>query len=224
MTHRTLHRSLAALLGRHARRALPPARASWADGIQYETEHVQGDWQALRWASGCVLAAYRERFRAMRLMELGAGRFLVTSIFAVMAIRDFFATALTIAYRTDALGIATRLGRATAGDDFRRFIPLMDAVPYWLHAMWVCAGVLYLMAIADIALHTRRVHVLVAAAVALDLMAEVLSHPIIAATGVAVTPGRSLTVQAVPFVLPLVLALVLWAMDRRVHASKVASP
>jgi hypothetical protein len=56
MTQRTLQRSLAALLGRHARRALPPARASWADAIQYETEHVQADGQALRWAFGCVFA------------------------------------------------------------------------------------------------------------------------------------------------------------------------
>ena len=223
MTQPRLRRSLAALLGRHARRALPADRASWAAAIQHETEHVPGDWQALRWASGCVFAAYRERLRAMRLIELGAGRFIVMSIFAVMVVRDFFATALTIAYRTNALGVAARLGGATAGDDFRRLIPLMDAVPLWLHAMWVCAGVLYLMGIGDIVLRRHRVHLFVGAAVVLDLVAEVLSRPIIAATGVMVTPGRSLIVQAVPFVLPVILALSLWNVDRQMQTSQATS-
>lgn len=221
MTQRAWHRSLAVRLLRHARHMLPPARAGWADALQHETEHVQGDWQALRWASGCVFAAYRERWGAMHLTELGTTRFLMVSIFAVMALRDFFATALTVAYRTDALGLATWLGHMTAGDDFRRLIPLMDGVPMWLHAMWVCGGVLYLTGIADIALRKHRAHALVVTAVAVDLMAEILSRPIVAAIGVAVAPHRSVVVEAVPYLLPLTLALMLWLGNRHWRGPKM---
>jgi hypothetical protein len=216
-------RSLASLLGRHARRALPPSRAKWADAIQRETEHLEDDWQALRWASGSVVAAYRERLGAMDLTALGAGRVIVMIIFAGLALRDFFATLLTVAYRTGALGVAERLGRTTAGDDFRRFIPLMESVPVWLHTMWVSAGVLYLLGIAGIALRMHRVHLFVVVAVSVDLLAEVLSRPFNAAAGVVVNPDQSMMAQATPFVLPLVLAVILWQADRRTRASNAMS-
>jgi Na+/glutamate symporter len=31
----------------------------------------------------------------------------------------------------------------TPGDDYRRFIPLIDATPWWLHALWMAASVLF---------------------------------------------------------------------------------
>ena len=38
-----------------------------------------------------------------------------------------------------------------------------------------------------------------------------------------VTPGRSLIVQAVPFVLPVILALSLWNVDRQMQTSQATS-
>jgi hypothetical protein len=40
---------------------LPPARSIWAEAMRNELEHIDGDFEALKWAAGCVLAGYVER-------------------------------------------------------------------------------------------------------------------------------------------------------------------
>jgi len=57
----TLLRRLASALMKHALRILPPARASWGDAMKHELHHIEGDLEALRWATGCVIASYIER-------------------------------------------------------------------------------------------------------------------------------------------------------------------
>lgn len=71
---------------------------------------------------------------------------MLTALIACRVFDAFFATALTIAYRMNRVGAAERLGGRTPGDDYLRLVPLMEAVPWWLHALWVLAGVLYLIA------------------------------------------------------------------------------
>ena len=41
------------------------------------------------------------------------------------------------------------------GDDYRRLIPLMEAVPAWLHALWVAAALCYLVAIVGLLTRQR---------------------------------------------------------------------
>ena len=213
-------RTLAECLARHAGRALPGQRAAWSEAMARETAAIPEESDALRWAAGCVLAAYRERLLISRSPGWNALRVAAVGMLVVMVVRDTFATALTLAWRTDALGLATRLGQATAGEDFRRLIPLMQATPWFIHAQWVAAAVLYACAIAATTFNTRRASLLVAAGVALDAVAEVMSRPIVAATGVEVTPGRSPIGHALPFAISLVVAFALCLNERRLRESR----
>ncbi len=45
----------------HTANVLPKSRSDWAQAMTNELEHVEGDFAALRWATGCVLASYIER-------------------------------------------------------------------------------------------------------------------------------------------------------------------
>jgi hypothetical protein len=124
----------------------------------------------------------------MRIMDLLFVRLTLAALIAFKAFDAFFATALTMAYRMGAIGAAERLGRLTPGDDYGRLVPLMDAVPLWLHGLWVLAGVLYLIAIACVVCRTGRAHILVLVAVSVEVVAQFVGRPIVAATGVIVNP------------------------------------
>ena len=159
----------------------------------------------------------------MQIMDPMLVRLMVAALFALKALDDFFATALAIAYRIGAFGVAERLGRATPGDDYRRLIPLMDAVPVWLHGLWVLAGILYLVAIACVVRRAGGAPILLLVAVGIELVALLVGRPIVAATGVVVNPNSAGLAEVVRFVLPLLLALVLWQSGRRTSASISAS-
>ena len=146
----------------------------------------------------------------MKIMDNLVVRLVLAALIAFKALDAFFATALTIAYRMNLVGTAERLGRLTPGDDYARLIPLMDAVPLWLHGMWVLAGVLYLIAMARVMLGKGWAHIPVLAALGIEVVANLVRRPIIKATGVVVNPNPSVIASVViPFVLPLLLALVL---------------
>lgn len=52
---------------------------------------------------------------------------------------------LTAAYRLHGAVLTESLGRMTPGDDYHRLVPLLNAIPAWLHAMLVSAGACYLV-------------------------------------------------------------------------------
>jgi hypothetical protein len=160
----------------------------------------------------------------MKIMDLLFVRLMLAALIAFKAFDDLFATALTIAYRMNAEGAAERLGRLTPGDDYGRLVPLMDAVPWWLHGLWVLGGVLYLIAIAGAVRRRGWAYIPVLAAVGIEVVAKVVGRPIIAATGVVVNPNPSaIATIVIPYVLPLLLALVLWQSGRPTSASSTAS-
>ena len=57
----SLLRALARRLMRHAANVLPESRTDWGQAMTNELEHVEGNFTALRWATGCILASYIER-------------------------------------------------------------------------------------------------------------------------------------------------------------------
>ena len=152
----------------------------------------------------------------MKILDNAVVRLGIVSLIAFRVIDDLFATVLTLVYRVSALGAAERLGQLTPGDDYSRLIPLMAAVPPWLHGLWVLAAALYLMAIVGFALRRGSAHVLVLAALGIEFVANELGRPIVAATGVIVNPKPSVLAGVMfPFILPLTLAVVLWMAGRR---------
>ena len=152
----------------------------------------------------------------MRILNTLPVRLGVMAVIAFKVVDDLFATLLTLAYRLAQSQAAGFLGRQTPGDDYQRLAPLMDAVPIWLHGLWVAAAVLYLGAIVLILLHRRQAYAWVLLAFGFELAASLLGRPIVAASGVVVNPNPSfLAAVVIPFIVPLGLAAVLWLAARR---------
>lgn len=71
--------SLAPLLIRHAAAVMPPSRRDWMAAMRAEVAAIQDPGQALAFAAGCVLTAYKQRISPMRI-ALAFGRFGVTVV------------------------------------------------------------------------------------------------------------------------------------------------
>ncbi len=142
----TIFRRMACWIARRAASLLSERRSTWAEAMLREVDSIESDPAALAWAAGCAIAAVVEKARAMALLQ---GRFVAWAL-ALMALWQAvvmaFAPAMTAAYRLHQPGLASILGGATPGDDFHRFIPLMQATPLWLLSLWSASAVFYLMA------------------------------------------------------------------------------
>ena len=68
-----LSRGVARRLGVWAEHATPPARRAWAQAMRAELEHIDGDRAAIRFAVGCLWAAWSLRLRTPEGL-LSAGR------------------------------------------------------------------------------------------------------------------------------------------------------
>src|SRR4030065_1800530 len=86
-------------------------------------------------------------------------RLVLVALIGFKALDGCFATILTFTYRAGLLGAAERIGQLTPGDDYRRVIPLMEAVPLWLHGLMIFAGFLYLVGIVLLLWRRRRAHI-----------------------------------------------------------------
>jgi hypothetical protein len=211
-------RRIATALMKHAIRVLPSARSEWAEAMQHEIHHIENDREALTWAGGCVLASYAERSRVMSVMNSGWARAVLIPAIACEALNMLFATALTVAYRIHDLDAAAFLGSFTPGDDYRRFIPLMDATPWWIHGLWVTAAVLFLACALQLLRKRRAAFVLFAAAWVLGAAGNLISQSILAYREAFSFPApmflRDYFIPAVTALIPVFLALALWAHSR----------
>jgi hypothetical protein len=205
---------LAEALMKHAARVMPRELAPWAEAMRNELEHVD-DSDALAWAVGCLHAAHVARIRSIRLLDAAVVRFGGALLAVFLAFDALLPTALTLAYRLGALGAAERLGSATAGDDYRRLVPLIEAIPPSIHVLAVFGGACYLAALGYLLRRRRAAYVALVLGVGAYAVSRVLVQPIVASVGVAGAPGASaLAVVVVPVVLPLLLALAAWSGSR----------
>jgi hypothetical protein len=204
-------RRIARALMRHAARVMPARTMDWGAAMQNELEAIADDQVALRWAIGCLFAGYGERLNAM--LQTWYARAVLAGLIALLACREFFAPALIFAYRMRYIGLAHFLGLRTAGDDYRRLIPVMDATPPWLPVLWVAAGLLFLIALWRMLRRSEGSALLFFLAFALDLIGAVAAKSIEASTGVVVTPN--VLVRAAGEVLILSTGFLLWRMTRK---------
>jgi hypothetical protein len=215
----SLVRRLAVALMAHAAEILPPARSTWAEAMIHEIRHMEGDLEALRWAVGCVLASYLESIKVMNMIHTWYARWLLALLIVGQALSLLFATVLTVAYREHYLGVAELLGGFTPGDDYRRFIPLMDETPLWLHALCVAAGVLFLVSAWQLLRSRRAAVVVFAAAWVLGAVGDWISHaiPVYKEVFSFSSPQfrRDYLIPAATALLPLFMAAALWQMTRR---------
>jgi hypothetical protein len=134
--------SVANALLRHATRMMPAARADWAAAMHAESAVIE-EGEAVIWALGCVIAAYRERIRAMDKIYLFARLGFAFAIAGYGAMQ-LLPAAMTFAYRTGWTGALEILDGATAGDNWRRFVPLMESTPLLLIVASLASASLFL--------------------------------------------------------------------------------
>lgn len=202
-------RRIAQALMRHAARIMP--RGDWGAAMRNELEAIADDDVALNWAVGCVIAGYSERLNV--LLCTWYARAALACLIALLACREFFAPLLIFAYRTQNLGLAHFLGLRTAGDDYRRLIPVMDATPGWLPLLWCAAGLLFLAALWRMLRRTDGSVALFFLAFGFDLAGAVIAKSIEVSTGVVVTPN--LMVRVAGEILTLAAGLALWRMTKK---------
>ncbi len=97
-------------------------------------------------------------------------RTLVFLMIAYGAFSSSFDAALGLSYRLHFPKIAEVFGAFTPGDDYRRFIPVFDAVPSWAVGLSLVAGLLYLATLWPLLRGRRELFPFFTAAVAVDLI------------------------------------------------------
>jgi hypothetical protein len=214
----SLLRRIAFALLAHASAVLPPARSSWAEAMKHELQHIEGDLEALTWAAGCVLASHVERSKVMNLLHTWYARGFLALLILGQALNMLFATVLTRAYRLDYVGVATFLGGFTPGEDYRRFIPLMDATPWWLHGLWVAASVLFFFSAWQLIRDRSAAFPLFAAALILGTAGDLISRSLPAYRQAfsfsAPLFTRDYLIPAATALVPLLVAAALWVHGR----------
>jgi hypothetical protein len=211
---RPLARQVAHALIRAAAHVLPSSQQRWATAMLLEIDHIETDRAAVRWALGCVYAACVERVRSLYLLDVAAIRVAGVLLAGFRVLDAGMPTLLTMLYRAQSASIAD-VARLTPGDDYRRLVPLMEAIPFWLHAIIVLAVVLYVA--AGVATWRRRSMAAVfwCMAIAAEQWASFAARPILADVGVVVVQQPSvLAAVLLPVVMPLLSAAAAWSGAR----------
>lgn len=208
-----------ALVG-HAGMVLPGSRAFWAAGMKNELGHIEDDCAALRWAIGGVVAAYLERASALFGSAPVRGLLLVPLLFEV--VQEVFAQTMTLAWRLDAKGVLRMLGAQTPGDDYHRFIPLLQLVPDWYIVTGFLAGTLVLASAVQLVRRRPSAVMLFVAGIVVGIVAEALVHRIQPFNHAAqqvfhfreVRTMRDILIPIATQMMPLLIACSLWLATR----------
>lgn len=201
--HPATLRRTADALARAAAWLLPESQQRWATAMIHEVASIERDREALRWSAGCLYAASLARGRTLHLLDTAGVRWGLVLVATLRALDVSLPTVLTAAY-TMRLGMTSDLGRLTPGDDVTRLIPLMEAIPIWLHALIAIGACCYLSAVVLTFRRQPIAAVLLLLGVAAEQLASLAARPIIADVGVVAVPHPSLIAT---FVLPIVLPL-----------------
>jgi len=97
-------------------------------------------------------------------------RTLVFLLVAYGAFSNLFDAAISLSCRLHFPKIAEFFGSFTPGDDYRRFIPVFDAIPSWALGLSLVAGLLYLASAWPLLRERRYLFPIFTAAVAVDLI------------------------------------------------------
>jgi hypothetical protein len=216
--HLSFPRRIALALMKHAAKVLPSARSPWAEAMQQEIYHIENDLEALTWTVGCVLASYVERSRVMSVINQDFSRALLALLIGGEALSMLFATILTAAYRLHDLDTAAFLGAFTPGDDYHRLIPLMDATPWWIHALWVAAAVLFVTSALQLLRKRSAAFPLFAVAWVLGTVGNLISQSMPAYKQAFSFPAplfmRDYFIPVVTTAVPVFIVAALWTHSR----------
>ena len=216
----SLVREVSRVLVSHARMVMPESRAFWAAGMVNELDHIEDDGASLRWAMGGVMTAYLERASEVFGSAPVRGLLMLPLLFEVM--QAVFAQTMTLAWRLGATGVLGVMGAQTPGDDYHRFIPLLQLVPDWYVASGFLAGALVLASAVQLMRRRRSAVILFAAGIVVGLVAETLVHRVAGYNDAArqvfqfedVRSMRDLVIPIAAQLMPVLIALSLWLATR----------
>lgn len=200
-------RRIAHGLVRAAALILPASDQRWATAMLHETAHVGTDGEAMRWAAGCLYAACVERARSLYLLDHAAIRIAATLLAGFRVLDAGMPTLLTFVHRARAAGTSS-LGGLTPGDDYERLVPLIDALPLWLHVMVVSAVILYVLAVAATWGRRSMAAAFWCMAIVAEQAASFAARPVLADVGVVVVQHPSVLAAVVlPILMPVLFAM-----------------
>ena len=116
-------------------------------------EQIAGGRAQVPWMFGKKFSVWMQR--ATKACATLPVRVLLAVAMFFVATQAAFAQCLTLAWRLHWAWYLAWAGGMTPGDDFRRFIPLMEFVPVWYVAGGLAAALLILIAILEL-LRGRR--------------------------------------------------------------------
>lgn len=215
-----LPRRLARALARWADSLLPPHHASWGEAMRREVEHIEDDRAALSWAMGALWAA-----GGTLLGSRWAARGLALLAF-LQALNMLFAPILIIAWHMRWLGVEEFLGGQLPGDHYERFVPLMNATSPWQTALWIAAGLLFLVSMLHLLRHRHGAFAIFVVALTLTYASSCAGwidrelHPALAEIyrHTYAFPRsnwrRDYLIPAAQKILPIIMAAVLWWRER----------
>jgi hypothetical protein len=210
-------RRAARALARHGAHMLPAEHADWGRAMQSEIDHIGDDAAALRWAFGCLWAGYCVRSADMSKAFIRAARWALAGVIALYALAQLPVLLMVIGYKTGDAGLAASMDGATAGDNYERFTALMDQMTPLQVSAAALHIALYLAAASALALGWRRVPLLLAGALALEVTGK-LAMQNLPARAEIFTP-RELTMDIAQLgVIAVVGAAAFWLMSRQARA------
>jgi hypothetical protein len=193
---------------------MPEPQRRWTVAARHELHAIADDRAALRWALGALRTACAARWRDLRLLDRGTVRWSAAALSLCCALTAIFPTLLTLAFHLQRTWLLDALGQMTPGDDWQRFVPLMQQLPAGLHALLLAAGFCYVVGTLGILGRRSAAAMAVLAGMALDLAARTFGQLVIAPADVVVHDPSLLAQLIVPVALPLLLSFAAWPLQR----------
>jgi hypothetical protein len=181
------------------------ASSDWATAMENELAYVP-DREALRWAIGCCGAAYRTRLAQLADEHLFV-RTLGAAVVLFCAFEVTLPSLLTIAHRAGVLSDAGFLVSLVPHDGAERLVPLLHAVPIWLHVLAASAGASYIGGVVLLFAKVPRASACIVAGVGVALAPRVLAEPILAPIGRVTATPSFLSAVLLPIAAPLLVAI-----------------
>jgi hypothetical protein len=136
----SIEKRLALSLVRHAAYVLPSPLASWGAAMRHEIEYIEPNFEALKWAVGCVSTSCIRRIASINVVKITLVRWLLAVFIASWAIDDLFAARLFY------LKTAGWLGLRLETHDYTQYMSALNVLPTWIILLDGASGLLYIAA------------------------------------------------------------------------------
>jgi hypothetical protein len=108
--------------------------------MRHEIEYIEPNFEALKWAAGCVSTSYIRRIASINVVKNTFVRWLLALFIASWAIDDLFAAQLFY------LKAAGWLGLRIEKHDYLQSMSALNTLPTWIIVLDAASGLLYIAA------------------------------------------------------------------------------